>query len=82
MRRLTGDVCCLRLLPVQIESIRHKALRNFAETGKPKGLDAQLVDRLRKMIAFLAAIDGPEELLTPPNWGGMRSPATGLAPGR
>ena len=55
---------------VQIDSIRHKALRNFVETGKPKGLNANVADRLRKMIAYLAAIETVEELLIPPNWGG------------
>ncbi|MEI9851117.1 MAG: type II toxin-antitoxin system RelE/ParE family toxin [Sphingomonas sp.] len=54
---------------MQIESIRHKALRNFVETGKPKGLNANVVDRLRKMIAYLVAIETVEELLTSPNWG-------------
>jgi proteic killer suppression protein len=54
---------------VQIDSIRHKALRQFVETGKPKGLKANVADRLRKMIAFLVAIDTVEELSTPPNWG-------------
>jgi proteic killer suppression protein len=54
---------------VEIESIRHKALRRFVESGKPKGLDAKAVDRLRKMIAYLAAISRVEELHVPPNWG-------------
>lgn len=53
---------------MQIENIRHKALRGFVETGKPKGLHADSVDRLRKMIAYLVAIETVEELLTPPNW--------------
>jgi proteic killer suppression protein len=54
---------------VEIESIRHKALRRFVEGGKPKGLDANVADRLRKMIAYLAAIEMVEELHVPPNWG-------------
>lgn len=54
---------------VQIDSIRHKALRNFVETGKPKGLNAKIAGRLLKMIAYLVAIEGVEELLIPPNWG-------------
>ena len=54
---------------MEIESIRHKALRSFVETGKPKGLDAKVSSRLLKMIAFLAAADSADELLTPPNWG-------------
>lgn len=54
---------------VEIASIRHKALRNFAETGKPRGLPGNLVDRLRKMLAYLIAIEVEEELKLPPNYG-------------
>ena len=54
---------------MQIESIRHKALRRFAETGFAKGLPAASVDRLRNMLAYLAAIDTAEELQAPPNFG-------------
>jgi proteic killer suppression protein len=54
---------------VEIESIRHKALRRFVETGKPKGLNANVADRLRKMIAYLVAIEAIDELRVPPNWG-------------
>lgn len=54
---------------MEIESIRHKALRRFVETGKPKGLDANAAERLRKMIAYLAAIERVDELHAPPNWG-------------
>ena len=41
---------------MQIESIRHKALRHFAETGSPKGLPAGSVDRLRNMLAYIDQI--------------------------
>lgn len=54
---------------MEIESIRHKALRSFAETGKAKGLPGDLVGRLRNMLAWLAAIGTAEELRTPPNFG-------------
>ncbi|MBO9715003.1 type II toxin-antitoxin system RelE/ParE family toxin [Sphingomonas sp.] len=54
---------------MEIESIRHKALRNFAETGKTKGLPGNLVDRLRNMLAYLVAIEHPDELYLPPNFG-------------
>ena len=54
---------------MQIESIRHKALRRFAETGQPKGLPSGSVDRLRRMLTYLDAIESPEELRTPPNYG-------------
>ena len=54
---------------MQIESIRHKALRRFAETGQPKGLPAGSVDRLRRMLAYIDAIETAEELRVPPNFG-------------
>ena len=51
-----------------IESIRHKALRRFAETGKPKGLPGD-AGRIGNMLAYLVAIGDVEELRIPPNWG-------------
>ncbi|KPF73704.1 plasmid maintenance system killer [alpha proteobacterium AAP81b] len=54
---------------MEIVSIRHKALRAFAETGRAKGLPGNLVERLRNMLAFLAAIGSVDELLIPPNFG-------------
>ena len=52
---------------MEIESIRHKALRTFAETGKAKGLIEP--ERIRKMIAYLVAIEAVDELKVPPNYG-------------
>ena len=54
---------------MQIESIRHKALRRFAEAGTTQGLPSGSVDRLRKMLAFIDAIEAVEELRVPPNYG-------------
>lgn len=54
---------------MEIVSIKHKALRNFAETGKAKGLPGNLVDRLRNMLAYLVAIGSADELFVPPNYG-------------
>jgi toxin HigB-1 len=54
---------------MEIESIRHKALRNFAETGTTKGLPGNLIGRLRNMLAYLVAIEAVEELPVPPNFG-------------
>ncbi|WP_299592617.1 type II toxin-antitoxin system RelE/ParE family toxin [uncultured Tateyamaria sp.] len=53
---------------MRIESIGHKGLRRFFETGNPKGLVGD-TDRLRKMLAFVDAAGGLEELATPPNYG-------------
>ena len=57
---------------MQIKSIRHKALRRFAETGSPKGLPSGSVDRLRRMLLYIDAIDTAEELRVPPNFGAHR----------
>lgn len=57
---------------MEIESIRHRALRRFAETGDPRGLPGNLVDRLRRMLAFLSAIEDADELRIPPNFGAHR----------
>jgi toxin HigB-1 len=54
---------------MQIESIRHKALRRFAETGLAKSLPSGSVDRLRRMLAYIDAIGTAEELRVPPNFG-------------
>ena len=54
---------------MQIVSIRHKALRAFAETGQTKGVPGDSVERLRNMLAYLVAIDAAEELRVPPNHG-------------
>lgn len=54
---------------MQIESIRHEALRRFAETGLSKGLPGGSVDRLRRMFAYIDAIETVEELRVPPNFG-------------
>lgn len=57
---------------MEIASIRHKALRSFAETGQAKGLPGNLVGRLRSMLAYLAAIASVNELNVPPNYGAHR----------
>jgi proteic killer suppression protein len=52
---------------MQIDSINHKALRRFFETGKAKGL--MEVDRLRNMLAYIDAAADFAELAIPPNFG-------------
>lgn len=54
---------------VEIESIHHKALRRYVETGKAKGLPGDLVDRLFKMLTFIIDAETLDELNTPPNYG-------------
>jgi proteic killer suppression protein len=52
---------------LEIESIIHKALRRFVETGNTKGV--MQVERVRDMIAFIAAAGSFDDLATPPNFG-------------
>jgi proteic killer suppression protein len=52
---------------MEIESIDHKALRRFAETGKAKGVIEP--DRLRNMLAYISAAGSFDELEVPPNFG-------------
>lgn len=54
---------------MEIESIKHKALRQFAETGKSKGLPGNLVGKIRNMLAYIDAIATEDELTVPPNYG-------------
>lgn len=53
---------------MDIESISHKGLRRFFETGNSKGLVGD-VNRLRKMLAFIDAAASFDELTVPPNYG-------------
>jgi toxin HigB-1 len=52
---------------VEIESIRHKALRRFAATGNSKGVVEPA--RLADMLGFLRFSESFDELVTPPNFG-------------
>lgn len=52
---------------MEIESITHKALRKFAETGRPKGIAEPL--RIAKMLSFISAAESFDELAVPPNFG-------------
>lgn len=53
---------------MEIDSIAHKGLRRFFETGNAKGLVGD-ISRLRKMLAFIDAAGSLEELSVPPNYG-------------
>ncbi len=54
---------------MKVESVSHKALRRFFETGETKGLNAQITPRLSRMFQFLGAVQSEEELRSPPNYG-------------
>jgi proteic killer suppression protein len=47
---------------MEIGSVRHKALLAFLETGKAKGLPSNLVERLRRVLVWLDAIDQANDL--------------------
>ena len=53
---------------MEIESIRHKGLRHFFQTGNAKGLVGDTA-RLRKMLAYIDAAEDFTELSVPPNFG-------------
>ncbi|MBO6727837.1 MAG: type II toxin-antitoxin system RelE/ParE family toxin [Rhizobiaceae bacterium] len=53
---------------MKIESIAHKGLRRFFETGNPKGIVGD-AGRLRKMLAFIDAAADLDELGISPNYG-------------
>ncbi len=54
---------------MDIDSIRHKALRRLFEEGSAKGLDGNQVDRLRKMLAYIVNAGDFAELGIPPSYG-------------
>ena len=47
---------------MKIRSIAHKGLRRLYEDGSAQGVSADALDKLRKMLVFLDAMDTPEEL--------------------
>ena len=53
---------------MRVRSIAHKGLRRLYEENSSKGLSADTVDKLRKMLTFLDAMQDPEELRSLPMW--------------
>lgn len=53
---------------MEIETITHKGLRRFFETGVSKGLVGD-INRIRKMLAFIDAAGSFHELSIPLNYG-------------
>lgn len=53
---------------MDVESISHKGLRRFFETGNAKGLVGD-VKRLQNMLAFIDAAASLDDLSVPPNFG-------------
>ena len=48
-----------------IGSIRHKALRNYWTLGQTKGLNAEWIQKLRRIMSALEAASRPEEMNYP-----------------
>lgn len=53
---------------MRIGNFVHKGVRRLFENDDPKGLPADSVDKLRKMLAFLQDMGAPDELRTVPAW--------------
>lgn len=53
---------------MRLRSIAHKGLRRLYEDTSSRGVSADTVDKLRKMLAFLDAMQDPEELRALPLW--------------
>ena len=53
---------------MRVRSIAHKGLRRLYEENSSKGLSGDTVDKLRKMLTFLDAMENPEELRALPLW--------------
>ena len=53
---------------MKVRSIVHKGVRRLYEDNSSKGVSADTVDKLRKMLAFFDAMQGPEQLRALPTW--------------
>ena len=53
---------------MKIRSFDHKGLKRFYAEGNAKGVPADTVDKLRKMFAFLDAMQEAEELRALASW--------------
>jgi toxin HigB-1 len=54
---------------MEIESVKHKALKSYIETGNPNGIDSRVSGRLLNMIAFLTIAKDINALRIPPRAG-------------
>jgi proteic killer suppression protein len=53
---------------MKIRSVKHKGLRRLMEQDDASGLQAQFVDKIRNILAFLQDMEREEELRTIPTW--------------
>jgi proteic killer suppression protein len=54
---------------LHLDRIKHKALREFAQSGQPKGLRADWVPKLKRILDALDVLADPEELRGLPGFG-------------
>ena len=72
---------------VMIGSIRHKALRNYWTRGQAKGLNAEWIRKLRRILSALDAAERAEHMnypgiVLPSPEGGPDGPLRGSADGQ
>lgn len=53
---------------MRIRNFVHKGLKRLYSEDNPKGLPADVVDKIRKMMAFLQDMEGAGELSLIPAW--------------
>lgn len=53
---------------MRLRSFAHKGLRRLYEENSSQALGADTVDKLRKMLTFLDAMQRPDELRALPTW--------------
>jgi proteic killer suppression protein len=53
---------------MKIKSVIHKGLRRFIEDGDAAKLDPQAVEKLRRILSYLAQLDDIEKLKALPQW--------------
>ncbi len=53
---------------MKIRTVNHKGLRRLIEDDDASGLQAQFVDKIRKMLSFLQDMEREEELRSVPSW--------------
>jgi len=66
---------------MKIRSVRHKGLRRLILRDDPGGIQPQVVDKVRKMLAFLQDMEREEELRSVPVWKAHLLSGNAKAPG-
>ncbi len=64
----TPDTTAAKPLLMKIKNINHKGLRRLVEDDEAMGLPADVVPKLRRIVAFLEALEGEDELRAVPTW--------------